>query len=110
MRVSRQLIDTIAGCPSRRGRQFLLKQLLTPTEQVMLAKRLALILMIQKGYSYTTIGQTLKMTPTTINRFWSQVRQNKFSAVSYAKTKNVFLETLLGSIFPDKINKRKDKK
>ena len=110
MRVSRQLIDTIAGCPSRRGRQFLLKQLLTPTEQVMLAKRLALILMIQKGYSYTTIGQTLKMTPTTINRFWSQVRQNKFSAVSYTKTKNVFLETLLGSIFPDKINKRKDKK
>ena len=110
MRVSRQLINTIADNPSSRGRKILLKQLLTSTEQVMLAKRLALILMIQERYSYTTIGQILKMTPATIHRFWRQVKQNKFPAISYPKTKSIFLDALLGGIFPNKNKKAKDKK
>lgn len=43
-----------------------LDDLLTPTEKIMIAKRLAIAFMLMKGYSYPTINSMLKVTDTTI--------------------------------------------
>jgi len=48
--------------------QSFVSDLLTDTEKVVLAKRLAIALMLSKGYSYAEIGEFLKVTPPTIAR------------------------------------------
>ena len=45
-----------------------LKDLLTPTEEVMLAKRVAIALMLLKNYDYRTIRDTLKVSLTTVGK------------------------------------------
>lgn len=42
--------------------------LLTPTEQIMLSKRLCVAYMLQKHYPHRSIADTLKLSTTTINR------------------------------------------
>ena len=45
----------------------LINDLLTPTEKIMLGKRLMTAILLEKGYSYTQIGRVLKLTAGTIN-------------------------------------------
>lgn len=45
-----------------------LDDFLTETEKVMLAKRLAIAMMLEKGYSYFDIRDTLKVSTSTILR------------------------------------------
>lgn len=44
-----------------------LNNLLTPTEKIMLAKRLMIAVLLKKGYGATAICQTLKVSKTTVN-------------------------------------------
>lgn len=48
--------------------QSFLQDLLTPTEQIMLAKRLCIAFMLQKGYPQRKISDILKLSTTTITR------------------------------------------
>lgn len=48
--------------------QKFLYDLLSPTEQTMLAKRLAIALLLAKGYTYETIKDILKVSQETIAR------------------------------------------
>ncbi len=48
--------------------QSFFQDLLTPTEQIMLAKRLCIAYMLQKHYSQRSISDTLKLSTTTITR------------------------------------------
>lgn len=43
-----------------------LDSLLSPTEKIMLSKRLAIALMLLKGYSHPTINERLKVSDSTI--------------------------------------------
>jgi uncharacterized protein YerC len=45
----------------------LLRDLLTPSEKIMLGKRLMAAILLERGYSYTAISMLLKLTPGTIN-------------------------------------------
>lgn len=49
-----------------------LKDILSPVEQVMIAKRLAIALLLARGFSYESIEATLKVSSATIMRvnFW----------------------------------------
>jgi len=60
-----------------------LTDLLTPTEKVMLAKRLAIALMLIKSYDYSSIRSTLKVSPQTIGSvsLWL-----KYSGSGYRKS------------------------
>lgn len=60
-----------------------LTNLLTKTERVMLAKRLAVIGMLIKGYSFEAIQKTLEVSPSTVDRFWKVIQQypNSFSLI-----------------------------
>lgn len=49
-----------------------LNDLLTPTEKIMLQKRLAIAFLLQKGYDQRTIHRIMKVSVTTVNsvNFW----------------------------------------
>jgi len=56
--------------------------LLTPTEKVMLAKRLAIAVMLLKGYDYVSIREVLKVSPGTIGAISMWL---KYSGSGYRK-------------------------
>jgi len=45
-----------------------LVDLLSPTERIMLAKRLSIVLLLGRGYNYAEIGDVLKVSKDTIGR------------------------------------------
>jgi len=81
IKIGEQLADTIAKANSARELRWVFKELITPTERVMLAKRLAIILMLERGYSFDIIQKTLKVTPQTIVRFWKITKQSSHKLV-----------------------------
>jgi len=78
--ISGNLVGLLVGLRGAQGRRFL-GELLTPTEQIMLAKRLALIAMLTEGYSYYRIEQTLKMSTSTIKRVHIQLDTHTFRTI-----------------------------
>ena len=69
--------------------QSFFQDLLTPTEQIMLAKRLCIAYMLQKSYSQRHISNTLKLSTTTITRV-SNVLKSQNSG--YKKVLKMMLE------------------
>ncbi len=57
---------TIADLRTSYEVEAFLKELLTPVEQIMLAKRLAISILLVKKYSYEEIVDILKVSPVTI--------------------------------------------
>ncbi len=53
----------------------------TYTEQVMFAKRLAAIAMLSRGVSVHAIAESLKMSPSTINRMSAKFENGKYTRI-----------------------------
>ena len=98
IKIGEQLADTIVKANSARELRWIFKELITPTERVMLAKRLAIMLMLERGYSFNIIQKTLKVTPQTIVRFWKITKQGSHKPVikeiSFSKAKKDFWREL----------------
>lgn len=62
-----RLIEVLAGFTERRDLSDLLDDLLTKTERTMIAKRLAIAVMLHKGYPFGVISRTLKVSEGTIS-------------------------------------------
>lgn len=75
----------------------LLGDLLTPTERLMISKRVAIILLLKKGYSFQAIQKTLKVTPFTVLRFWRMTKMGKFKYLEAPK-QNKKSDSFLGGI------------
>jgi hypothetical protein len=73
-RIDKQLLVLL----SKRPVGLIARELLTETERLMLAKRLAAILMLTKGFSYYRIGQILRMSTSSIRRFDGQLVAGDF--------------------------------
>lgn len=63
------------------GRGLMLECLLTPTETLMLAKRLAMIVMLQRGDSTYRIATTLGVSVSTVLRFEQMLEARVFRPV-----------------------------
>lgn len=74
-RIGSELSDFILKTSSHDEINWVIKELLTPTERIMLSKRLALFLMLEKHYSFSVIQKTLKITPQTVVRFWKKAKE-----------------------------------
>lgn len=61
------LIRTLAKIDDDNLLRRFLDDLLTPTEKLMLAKRLMVAVLLQRGYSYGAVCQALKMSKTTVH-------------------------------------------
>lgn len=69
--VRRQILDTVIQGLSKivdeGDMAKLINDLLTPSEKIMLGKRLTAAILLERGYSYGQIGELLKLTNATIN-------------------------------------------
>ena len=63
---------TFLGLKSAESARLLLGDLLTRTEKIMIAKRLAIAVLLAKGYDYRAIINTLNVSFTTINAVLKQ--------------------------------------
>ena len=79
------LHDIFSKFSSRSDVSRLLGDLLTPTERLMISKRIAIILLLKKGYSFQAIQKTLKVTPFTVLRFWRMTKIGKFKYFTFQK-------------------------
>ncbi len=59
-------VKTLINIHSSQDAQQIIEDLLTPTERIMLVKRLAIALLLAKGYEYREIGQILKVSFPTV--------------------------------------------
>ncbi|OGM21559.1 hypothetical protein A2863_04260 [Candidatus Woesebacteria bacterium RIFCSPHIGHO2_01_FULL_38_9b] len=80
-------LKTITGLYVKKITANFLKEFLTPTEQVMLAKRLSVAFLLAKGYQHREISRILRVSTGTVNRV----------AYSYKKGQyfNVVIEKIL---------------
>ncbi len=60
---------------------FVIKELLTPTEKMMLAKRLAVVLLLDKGLPQHTIAEHLKVSTSTVIRTSLDIENGRYDKV-----------------------------
>src|SRR3989338_1485253 len=80
----RELEDYIASFLADTGskaRQNIFRELLTPTERLMIAKRLAMLYFISKNVPTHRISQTLRVSPSTVARFETAVGAGAYSNI-----------------------------
>ena len=80
--VIRELEERIIAVISDTGsktRNRIFKEILTKTERLMIAKRLAMIYLVQKGAATHTISEMLKVSPSTVARFENKLERNHFT-------------------------------
>src|SRR3989344_8389726 len=80
-RMSDEFINSVSSLKTYLEIKGFLNELLTPTERIMLAKRLAIILMLRKGYPFIIIERTLKLSPSTVARFWKLTKTKTFQFI-----------------------------
>ena len=75
--------ETIAALNNSVKAEEFFNDLLTPTEKIMLSKRLAIAVMLIRGYDYSSIRSTLRVSPSTIGSISLWL---KYSGRGYKKT------------------------
>lgn len=90
-----------------------LHELLTETEKIMLAKRLAIILLLFGDTPQHRIAEVLLVSPTTISKIALQVEIGKYDSIKNISTKEkvdlekvVWLLLTAGGIMPPRIGGR----
>lgn len=58
--------ESLASCSTKQTVATFLEDLLTPTEKIVLAKRVSIALLLLKGYDYKSINNLLKVSDPTI--------------------------------------------
>jgi uncharacterized protein YerC len=81
-RISTELISYILELESSAEAKSFLTELLTKTERIMIAKRLAVLIMLKKGYSFRVISATLHVSPSTVERYWKEAKKKSFPVLS----------------------------
>lgn len=76
-KVFRSLIEALKLLTKDRDLEIFLQDILTSTERKMIAKRLAIAILLKKGASYSSIKAKLNVTQTTISQV---VRVFEFSS------------------------------
>lgn len=77
-----------------------LQDILSPTERVMLTKRLGIAILLTKGYTYAAIDETLKVSSPTINHvsYWLKHGNRGYQRVVEKIVSNQKKETTLDAI------------
>ena len=79
-------------------RRDVFSEVFTETEKVMLAKRLAMVLLISKDFSINKIADALKMSPSTIQRFYLKFETGKLDKTSKWLAKKTAVRKLMSTI------------
>lgn len=67
-RIFEIFVESFVKLKNKNEAALFLEDLLTPTEKIMLAKRLSVAVLLAKGYDYLKISEILKISSSTIGR------------------------------------------
>ncbi|OGF73502.1 hypothetical protein A2W57_02260 [Candidatus Giovannonibacteria bacterium RIFCSPHIGHO2_02_43_16] len=76
------LVNVFLNFHSKSDVAHLVNDLLTYTERIMVSKRIAIILMLNEGYSFRAIESALKVTLQTVLRFWKMKKKGRFGSLA----------------------------
>ncbi len=82
------LLDNLTTKGTSKDRTLVAAELLTNTEKIMLAKRLAIICMLGEGFSFEDIQETLRVSPSTVGRIWAAMQKGLFDQTIRILKKN----------------------
>lgn len=99
-RVFEVFFRALAEAKSAKEVKLLLDDLLTPTEKVMLSKRLAIAILLMKEYDYRAIREILKVSPPTISKVANWF---KFKGEGYRRVANKLFKEEAWVAFFDEI-------
>ena len=81
-----QFLEFLSAAPTKQAARILAAELLSQTERVMLAKRLAVVVLLTRGYSFTQIESALGVTRQTVVRIWRDTKEGAYThIVRYAR-------------------------
>ena len=96
--LERHIVTVISDTGSK-TRNKIFSEILTKTERLMLAKRLAMIYLIQKGTATHTISEMLKVSPSTVARFENRLGKNHFTHTALWVKNHTDMNKMLRLIF-----------
>lgn len=101
------LFDTAGG---KRRSEELLKELITETEKIMIAKRLAIIFLIEEGISPYSISSILKVSTSTVSKTLLKYETHRYPYISNIIKKNKStiwdsLEIIIRAGMPPRVGK-----
>ena len=89
-----QLLRTIEKAVGKNALKYISSELLTHTEKIMLSKRLAVVLLLDKRIPQHVIEKELHMSPSTIAKISLKMDKGKFRAVRNIAGKKTILDIL----------------
>jgi uncharacterized protein YerC len=94
-RLLEELSKTVTSLQPRHSNMFL-SELLGTEERIMIAKRLAIIVLLREGYSLYEIGHLLKVSPATAGSLKKKLEQGELDNVvkEISKNKHTYLSLL----------------
>jgi uncharacterized protein YerC len=95
--IEAQLLRAFSNVQKKES-QEVLEELLTETERLMIAKRLATIRMLQKDYSYYRIEQSLGISVSTSKRLHEQLLAGTFPTIEKQASRSREQAALLKTI------------
>ena len=108
-----KLIIILGEAQNKQNLSSVANELFTPTEKIMLAKRLAIILMLANATPQHRVVNILKVSPTTVAKTSLGIEIGKYKSIlRISKKEKVNLEKLVwniltvGGIMPPKIGRK----
>ena len=102
-RIFEVFLKTLVEIKSNKEADEFISDLLTPTEKIMLAKRLAIAFLLEKGYDYRTIQKIIRVSAPTIT---SVNTARKYGSEGYKKlVAKIIREEKLISFFDETVEK-----
>lgn len=102
----KEIMDALVRTLAKINNDSLLKRflddLLTPTEKLMLGKRLMVAVLLQRGYSYGAVCRALKMSKTTVHLIQRELLK---SGEGYKKIFDLFFRESRGQKILDAIER-----
>ena len=88
--INRQLLSQLTRYRTKKQARIFTEELLTKTEQVMLARRLMTLVMLERGYSFSIIERVLKVTSKTVVKLQGERRRGLHSRLlaQYARRRD----------------------
>ncbi|MES2134753.1 MAG: Trp family transcriptional regulator [Patescibacteria group bacterium] len=94
---------SVVHARTKRDAYALIKELLGKEERIVLAKRLAIIVMLVRSYSAPQIEELLKVSPDTVGRIVRDMKKGRYAhVIRYAKNNSKKFE---GESFLDLLEK-----
>lgn len=89
-----QLLQIFKDAGKRSATNSIVGELFTPTEQIMFAKRLAIVLLLDKGVPQHVITDELNVSPSTVTRMSLNIEIGKYEEILKISGKKSVLDIL----------------